>query len=166
MKRLSLILLFASCLLFMAGGAFAQTTAPLTINATVSSALSLALGAATINFDVDSDPDTEPSIPANENDVSVTVKARVAPGAAVDLTHRAATDLTGVPGTIAISNVSWIAGGSGFVSGTMSTGSDVSAGSWTGPGTHNGTFTYSLVNSWSYAPGSYTATSTYTLSTP
>ena len=34
------------------------------------------------------------------------------------------------------------------------------------PGTHNGTQTYTLVNSWNYVTGNYTTTLTYTLTAP
>jgi hypothetical protein len=41
------------------------------------------------------------------------------------------------------------------------------AASWTGSGNRNdGTQTFSLANSWSYATGTYLATITYTLTSP
>jgi len=165
MKRLSLIFVLVSCLLLMAGGAFAQTTAPLTINATVSAAATLALSTNAINFP-NADPDVTASIPANENAVTVTVKARTTGGSNVTLTHRAGGDLTSGTDTIAISNVTWTATGTGFVDGTMSSGANVPAGSWTGPGNRSGTFSYFLANSWDYVVGNYTASSTYTLTAP
>jgi hypothetical protein len=67
--------------------------------------------------------------------------------------------------SIPIGNLSWTVTGSGFAAGTAAT-TDVSVGSWTGPGTRNGTQTYELVNSWAYATGSYTVTLTYTLTAP
>ena len=52
------------------------------------------------------------------------------------------------------------------MAGTMNKTTAQSAGSWTGSGNNAGTFTYALVNSWSYATGTYAATATYTLSAP
>lgn len=167
MKKVILTLVVAFCLIWMVGNALAQSTdtANLTINAAVNSRAKLTLGTNTINFP-DADPDTTPSIAASENPVSVNVKARTGSASTVTLTHRAAGDLDSGTDTIAITNVTWTATGTGFVAGTMSTGSDVSAGSWTGSTNESGTFSYSLANSWSYAPGSYTASSTYTLTAP
>jgi hypothetical protein len=137
----------------------------LTINAAVNSKAKLTLGSATINF-ADQDPDTTPSIGATENAVSVEVKARTSAASTVTLTVRANGDLVDGTKTIDISNVTWTAGGGGFASGTMSDSSDVSAGSWTGPGTRSSTFSYLLANSWAYEPGSYAQTATYTLTSP
>ena len=82
------------------------------------------------------------------------------------LTVLAAGDLTSGTDTIAISNVTWTATGAGFVAGTMNKTTAQSAGSWTGSGNRSGTFSYFLANSWSYPTGSYTATTTYTLTAP
>jgi hypothetical protein len=69
-------------------------------------------------------------------------------------------------GPIPIGNVTWTASGAGFQAGTMSSTVPVTAGSWNGPGTHNGGFSYSLVNSWTYPVGNYSVSSTYTLTAP
>jgi hypothetical protein len=84
----------------------------------------------------------------------------------VTLTCLAEGDLTAGANTIAISNVTWTATGTGFVAGTMNKTTAQSAGSWTGPGARSGTFSFSLANSWSYDTGSYTAAITYTLTAP
>ena len=166
MKKLSLILVLVSCLVLVAGGAFGATaTQNLTINATVSSVATLTLSTNTNNFP-NADPDVTGSIPATENAVTVTVKGRTGAGSTVTLTHRAGGDLTSGSDTIAIGNVTWTATGAGFAAGTMSSGADVPAGSWTGPGNHPGTFSYFLANSWAYAMGNYTVSSTYTLTVP
>jgi len=168
MKRLSLILVLVSSLLLMAGGAFAQVTdtATLVINAAVASRADLILEVGTINFP-DADPQTVPSIPATENTVDVTVRVRTGSASAVTLTHQAAGPLSNGTDTIAISNVTWTAAGdAGFVGGTMSSGAPVTAGTWTGPGNRSGTFSYFLANSWAYALGNYTVSSTYTLTIP
>ncbi len=156
----------ALLMLGLAGPAHAVTaTQNLTVNATVSATASLTLGSGSINFAA-ANPTTTPSIAANENAVSVTANAQTSSSGAVTLTCLAGSDLTAGSNTIAISNVTWTATGSGFAAGTMDKTTAQSAGSWTGSGAHSGTFSYSLANSWSYASGSYTATITYTLTAP
>ena len=156
----------ALLMLGLAGPAHAVTdTKTLTVNATVSATASLTLGVAAINFAA-ANPGTTPSIAATENPVSVTANAQTSATGAVTLTCLAGGDLTAGSDTIAISNVTWTATGTGFVAGTMNKTTAQSAGSWTGSASHSGTFSYSLANSWSYASGSYTATITYTLTAP
>ena len=142
-----------------------NTTQPLTVNMAISARAKLTLGVNAINF-ADADPDTSPSISATENPVSVTAKVRTGASSIATLTHLASGDLTSGSNTIAISNVTWTATGSGFVAGTMNRTTAQSAGSWTGSGSYSGTFSYSIVNSWSYATGNYTASTTYTLTAP
>ena len=164
LTRIAALLVILTFLL--AGAAWAATaTAPLTINATVSATAKLTLGTAVINF-TDADPDTTASIPATENPVNVTAKVKTGSASTATLTVLAAGDLTSGGDTIAISNVSWTATGTGFTAGTMSKATAQSAGSWTGSGNRTGTFSYVLANSWSYATGSYTANATYTLTAP
>ena len=106
------------------------------------------------------------SIPATENPVNVTAKVKTGSASTATLTVLAAGDLTSGGDTIAITNVSWTATGTGFIAGTMSKTTAQSAGSWTGSGNRSGTFSYVLANSWSYATGTYTANATYTLTAP
>jgi hypothetical protein len=163
-KRVIVFTLINSLLL--AGGAWAATdTANLTINATVATTAKLTLGSASINFP-DADPDTTPTINAPENPVSVTAKVKTGSSSTATLTVIAGGDLTGAGGTIPISAVKWTAAGNGFVSGTMDKTTPQSAGSWVGSGNRNSSFSYTLDNSWNYAPGSYTAIVTYTLTAP
>jgi hypothetical protein len=136
----------------------------LTINATVSAKAKLTLGVAAINFP-DADPDTVPSIAAGENPVSVTVKAQTGGASAVTLSVQANGDLDSGTDTIDITNVTWTATGAGFVGGTMNTVAQ-SAGSWTGPGRRDGTFSFWLSNSWDYPAGSYSQSVVYTLTAP
>ena len=144
----------------------AQQTGPLAVNMAVNERAKLTLGVAAINF-ADADPDTTPSIPATENAVSVTAKVRTGVSSTSTLTHRASGNLSAGPGiTIPITNVSWTATGAGYVAGTMSSSSNVPVGSWTGSGSYSGTFSYFIVNSWSYTTGSYTVSTTYTLTAP
>jgi hypothetical protein len=166
MKKLCLVMAFVVCSFWVVGGAFAATdTENLTINAAVSARAKLTLSDNTINF-IDADPDVTDPIPATENAVTVEVKARTGALSDVTLTHRASGNLIDGAKTITIDNVTWTATGAGYVAGTMSTGSDVAAGSWTGPGDYDGTFSYFLDNDWAYEPGSYSASSTYTLTAP
>jgi hypothetical protein len=145
----------------------ASATANLTINATVAATAKLTLGTNVINFP-DADPDITASIAANENPVSVTAKVKTGSASNATLTVLAAGDLkSGPTDTILISNVTWTAAGDpGLVAGTMNKTTAQSAGSWTGSGNRTGSFSYFLANSWAYQTGSYTATTTYTLTAP
>jgi hypothetical protein len=166
MKKVSLVLAIGLGLVLMAGGAFAASDGkPLTVNATVSARASLSLGQSAINFP-DADPDGTPSIPATENAVSVTAKVRTGSSSTASLTHLAAGDLVSGTDTILIGNVTWTASGTGFQAGTMNRVTAQTAASWTGSGNRTGSFSYFLANSWSYATGSYIASSTYTLTAP
>jgi hypothetical protein len=166
MKKLSLVGIVVLGLFLVTGNVFAaSTTGTLNIGATVSSTAKLALGAASISF-ANADPDTTSSITASPDPVTVTAKAKTTTAGNVTLTVVTGGDLTSGSDTIAITNVTWTAGGAGFVAGTMDKTTPQSAGSWTGSGNRSGTFSYALANSWAYATGSYTATATYTLSCP
>jgi hypothetical protein len=148
----------------LAPGLAATDQQNLTINASVSAKAKLTLGVAAVNF-ADADPDSVPSIAATENPVSVTVKAQTGGASSVTLTVQANGDLDSGTDTIDITNVTWTATGAGFVAGTMDTAAQ-SAGSWTGSGRFDGTFSYQLANSWSYNAGSYSQTVVYTLTAP
>jgi hypothetical protein len=137
-------------------------TANVTATATVAARARLEVTGA-VAF-ADADPDDTTVIDASP--LSVIVKARTAPGDTVTLTVEADGDFENATAqVIPIGNLSWLAGGTGFVPGTAST-TAVSVGSWTGPGTRNGTQTYRLANSWAYATGSYSVELTYTLTAP
>ena len=143
----------------------ATATSNVTVAATVAASAKLTLGASTLTFP-DADPETVPSINATEGAVSITAKARTSAAGAVTLTLLAGGDLTSGANTIAISNVTWTASGTGFVAGTMNKTTAQSVGSWTGSGTQTGTASFKLANSWNYATGSYTGSATYTLTAP
>ena len=151
----------------MTGSVFAATaTQGLTISATVANTAKLSLGVAAIAYP-DADPDVLNPIPATQNPVSVTAKAKTTTSGAVTLTVVTGGDLiSGASDTILIGNVTWTASGAPFVAGTMNRTIAQSAGSWTGSGGYTGSFSYNLANSWSYATGSYSATATYTLTAP
>ena len=140
-------------------------TKNLTINATVSAAAKLTVSTATLTFP-SADPDGVPSIPATEGVVNITTKARTGAAATVTLTLKADADLTSGSDTIAVSNITWTAGGAGFVAGTMSATAQISVASWTGSGSRAGTQTFALANSWDYPAGNYSATAVYTLTAP
>jgi hypothetical protein len=117
-----------------------------------------------INF-----PDTDPFISPTINAAALSVQAlaRVAPGAGVSLTVQAGGNFVSGTDQIAIGSLSWTTTGAGFTgTGTMSSATAQSVGVWTGPGAHTGAQTYTLVNDWAYAPGNYSVTLTYTLTTP
>lgn len=117
-----------------------------------------------INFP-DTDPFLSPTI--NAAPVAVQALARVAPGAGVSLTVQAGGNFLSGTDQIPIGNLSWTTTGAGFTgTGTMSSATAQAVGAWTGPGSHNGSQLYTLVNDWAYAPGNYSVTLTYTLTTP
>jgi hypothetical protein len=166
MKKFSLVLGVLGLLAISTSVFAASQNQSLTVNMAISARAKLTLGASAINF-ADADPDTSPSILATENPVSVTAKVRTGASSTATLTHLAGGDLTATGGTIAISNVTWTATGAGYAaSGTMNKTAAQSVGSWTGSGNYSGTLTYSILNSWAYATGNYTVTTTYTLTAP
>jgi hypothetical protein len=167
MKKIFWSLTINLCfLVIISAGAFAATdTKTLTINVLVGCAATLTIDKTAINF-ANANPDTAPNIAAVEGAVGVHVKIRTGVATEATLVHLADGPLTSGSDTIAINNVSWIATGTGFTAGTMSSSAPVSAGSLVGSGTYDGAFIYTLVNSWDYAVGSYTTSSTYTLAAP
>ena len=142
-----------------------QTGSTMNVNVTINARAKLTLSTNTINFP-DADPDAMPSIPASENAVTVTVKVRTGYSSSATLTHQAAGNLASGSSTIPIGNVTWMATGSGFSSGTMSSTTAQTVGAWTGSGTQSGTLNFSLANSWSYTVGTYSVSSTYTVTAP
>jgi hypothetical protein len=145
---------------------FAQTVVnapPFTVTANVNAKAKLALGVASISF-ADADPDTDPTLTATA--FTVDVKARTTANAAVSLTVLAGGDLLSGTDVIPIGNLTWAATGTGFSAGTSNKVTAQTVGGWTGSGNQAGSQTYSLLNSWAYATGIYTATLTYTLTVP
>lgn len=166
MKTISVVPVILGLLLISSPVIAVNTTQPLTVNMALSARAKLTLGVSAINFS-DQDPDTAPSVAATEGAVAVTAKVRTGASSLATLTHRASGDLSAGAGVlIPVGNVSWTATGAGFVAGAMSSTSDVTAASWTGSNSYPGTFTYSILNKWTYATGSYTVTTTYTLTAP
>jgi hypothetical protein len=143
----------------------ASDTKSLVIKANVGKVAKLIVETNTITFP-NMDPDETKQVPALENDIKLTVKARTGSTSPVTLNIIADGDIVSGPDTIPIQNVTWQASGQGFLSGTMSKTTSQTAGSWTGGGIREGIFRYYLNNSWNYATGVYQATITYTLITP
>ena len=143
----------------------ATATSNVTVAATVTATAKLTVSSATLTFP-NSDPDTVPSIAATEGVVNITAKSKTSTGSSVTLTIVSGADLTSGTDTIAISNLTWAASGTGFVAGTMSKTTAQTVASWTNSGNRTGTQTYALANSWSYPTGSFSATATYTLTAP
>jgi hypothetical protein len=143
----------------------ATDTKNVTFSAAISATAKLTVSTTTLTFP-SSDPDTVPSISATEGAVTITAKTKTAAAGAVTLTVLAATDLTSGTDTIAISNVTWTASGTGFVAGIMNRTTAQSVAAWTGSGSRTGTQTYALANSWNYTTGAYSAAATYTLTAP
>jgi hypothetical protein len=157
--------LSTAVVLLMSTSAYAQL-ATQNINATaVVGARGRITLTGTINFP-DTDPFTNPTI--NAAGLTVQALARVAVGAGVSLTVQAGGNFISGSDTIPIGNLTWgTAGDAGFnATGTMSSATAQPVGSWTGPGAHNATQTYTLINDWAYAPGNYSVTLTYTLTSP
>ena len=148
-----------------AQAASSTATATQTITANINSAASLTLGSPTITFTSTSSTGTTPATEGG-NSFSVSAQARTGSSSTVTLTVLAGGDLTSGGNTIAINNVTWTATGTGYANGTLNKTTAQSVGSWTGSGLYNGTMSFFLANSNSYAVGTYTATITYTLTAP
>lgn len=160
--------LIAVLFILLAGGGSAGAAGNpvmVDVNAAVASSAQLTISPQTINFP-DADPDTMPSINAMENPLTVTVQAQTKKNNTVNLAVLALGDLVSGTKTIPIGNVRWTATGAGFAPGILSKAAPVTAGSWTGPGTRSGTFSYTMANSWNYSRGNYRATVIYTLTAP
>ena len=160
-----------SVVLLAAGGLFAQATKNLDMTVNLSAWYDLSLGAASISFtDVAPTAAASPaavSIESNEGAVTVRAFAVTGIGKTLNLTVKANGDLTSGSNTIGIGAISWKATGTGYVDGAMSTSGNIKAGSWSGSilHWHEGSFTYSFLRDYTaQAPGTYTASATYTLS--
>jgi hypothetical protein len=157
------LILYAVCL--FSGISFANTdTKTLVIKAKIDKVAKLIVDTNTVTFP-NMNPDEINQVPAIQNDVKVTVKARTGSTSPVNLNIVADGDLVSGPDMIPVQNVTWQASGPGFLSGTLSK-SSVLAGSWSGSGVRQGSFRYFLNNSWNYQKGEYQVTVTYTLTTP
>jgi hypothetical protein len=148
-----------------ANGGTRTSTRTVTLSTNIAARAKLQFGLLAMSFP-DVDPDSVPSNPANVNPLSVTSSARTGSSSTARLTCLASGDLIAGTNTIAVSNMTWTATGTGYVAGTMNRTTAQTAGSWTGPGQHPGTFSYFVTNLWSYVIGNYSTTITYTLNSP
>lgn len=159
-------LLYACAASAVPSAAHAANPQPMTINYSVSARAKISVTPSTINFP-DSNPVLVPQVSATENPVQVTVKFRKDPSAAVTATLIAqGGPLTSGGNTIASSNITWTASGSGFVGGTLSSSTPQAVGSWSASGAYTGNLTFRLNNLWTYATGTYTGSITYTVTAP
>ncbi len=111
----------------------------------------------------DADPDTRPQIGPQPLVVGVSVVGRT--GVPWTLTVQADSDLTSGASVIPISNVGWAAA-TPFQSGTLSTAVPVQIASGVSHTMTTARLDFFLTNSWTYVPGLYTATATFTLAAP
>jgi hypothetical protein len=172
MKKTLLAIL--AVLVVLAGtGLFAQSTKNVNMTVTLSAWYDLSIGVASLTF-TDVAPDfvaspTNTSIGAVQNPVSVRAFAITTAAQTLKLSVVANSDLTAGTATIGIGAITWTASGdAGYVAGTMvKSAGGATAGSWTGSVLHwhEGSFSYFFLRNYvNQAPGSYTATATYTLS--
>ena len=150
---------------FSVTSAYAQATAPGTLNVsvTIAAKAKLTLGVASISF-ADADPDTTPTL--TSAGVPVDVKARASASGNVTLTVLASGDLVSGTSTIGIGSLTWTTLGAGFVAGTANRTTAQAVGSWTGSGNPTGMQVFTLPNSWTYSTGTYSVTLNYTLTAP
>ncbi len=164
-KRLLLLGVLALTLAAIQPLGAATDTKPLTLSATVSAMAQLTIGRVNVSFP-DADPDTILTIPDALGPISVNARVKTINSGAVTLTIVAASDLTSGSDLIPISNITWTATGTGFAPGIMNATTAQSVATRSGSGTLSGTQSYSMVNSWAYAIGTYSASATYTLTAP
>jgi len=165
-KKLLLIALVMTSWLASSGRSIAATnTKSLLIKAKIDKVVKLIVDTNTLVFPI-MDPDEVRQVPALQNDIKVTVKARTGSTSPVNLNIIAEGDLISGSDTIPIQNVTWQASGQGFSPGTLSKSIVQTAGAWKGSGVREGIFRYYLNNSWNYQKGEYLVTVTYTLTTP
>jgi len=137
------ILALACLLWFGADDLLAATaTGSLTIDARITSHAKITLGANVINF-VEFYHEHEDTIPANENPVAITAKARTGSNSTVNLTFLADGDLRSDHQIIRINSVTWTAEGEGYRNGTMSKITPQTVGTWTGPAATPGPYRFS-----------------------
>jgi hypothetical protein len=165
-KTLTILSLMA----LMAGGLFAATTQNVNMTVNLSAWYDLSVGTSSLTFNdvqpaISATPGTQ-TITAAEGAVAVRAFAVTKISDTLKLYVVANSDLTAGSTTIGIDAITWTASGSGYAGGTMAKTS-VEAGSWGSAVLHwhQGSFTYSFLRDYvNQAPGAYTATATYTLS--
>ena len=140
-KNPTSIALVILLLLIFPGTLFAATaTKSIVMTAKIEKMSKLIVDTNTITFSNGSDETGQ--VPALQNDIKVTVKARTGSSSPVNLNIIADGDLTSGSETIPVQNVIWQASGQGFSDGTLSKSTVQTAGSWTGSGVREGAFRY------------------------
>ena len=114
----------------------------------------------------DADPDLVPFVAAVPAAITVTAKTRTTRNNQVLLTLQPSGDLRSGLLTIPATMLRWTASGTGFVGGTLVTGSNQVVGTWTSSGVRTGTQSFVFENRWTHPPGTYSVTLIYTLSSP
>lgn len=140
-----------TCLLCQAPAAFSATQVNLAVTGVV-------------NF-----TDASPDLASEIGPQTVTVRLRFGgyPRDVWTLTVLADSNLESGHQEISASQVRWTATPTPiFVPGNLSTIAPVLCGSGRANRNYNGQFNFYLRNSWSYAPGKYSSTATFTLSSP
>jgi len=159
-----LLLMVLACLLFQVSADAATSNSSLNISITVPSSAILTLGSTSLRF-IPDDPTVQPSVPAQENPVSVlaTTRSRGIPSLAVI----ASDDLTDGANIIPVTAISWTADATPYIAGTMNKSTAQAAALFTtGSGSFQSSFRYFLANSPLYVPGTYSTTINYTLTAP
>lgn len=117
-----------------------------------------------VNF-TDASPDLASEI--GPQNVSVQLRFTGRPRDVWTLTVLANSNLEAGPREISASQVRWAATPTPtFIPGNLSTIAPVLCGSGRANRSYTGQFSFYLRNSWSYAPGNYSSTATFTLSSP
>jgi hypothetical protein len=150
--------------LLSAHDAAAQTRVA-TVNVSINGLARLQLSTTSVSFP-DSNPDLVPQVPVAGGPLTITVKGRTAVNATLRLSVLAGDDLRFGTRTLPVSNITWTATGTGFVAGTLSRTTPQTVGSWVGSGARTGTQNLLFRNLWTHPTGTYTLTTTYTLSSP
>ncbi len=140
-------------------------TSTVTLSADIGPLAKLTLSAATVSFP-DADPDAAPQVAPLSGPIIITAKSRATAGSQVILTVVGSDDLRSGIDVISASAITWTATGAGFQPGTLSKTSPVTVARWTGSGIRTGTQQLMFRNLWTYATGTYSATLTYTLTSP
>jgi len=182
MKRKIAIMAILALALVFVGASFAQaqqaqSTAGLTVNATVSEFAALTLagntgaGAATITFP-NSDPGANPTVTARPVTVSASFRTNGTATVYVLPTGAGLVGSAHSSNVIPWSNISSTSSGAGFfapsqgVAWGVGSGSGILVGTGTQSGVYADSFTYTLLNSYNYNVDSYSGTVTYTLLAP
>ena len=177
MKKHLSIALVAGFLAFCFGAADlnAQTSQTIDITVNLLEWYDLDLNHTTLTFnDLAPTPGPTPpsaALPAQEGPVTVTAFALLLPGSGLQLTATAGGDLldSSTGSTIGVGALTWTASGPGFQDGTLATSAQT-VGTWAGLvggflHYHVGNLSFSFNRDYAnQAPGTYTATVTYTLS--